>query len=176
MNTTTESSIYESVDQKSVLFNNTHIIDLSSIIKETVNYIKILDLQDRDIQRLFLHYFILNTCECLKQTKTIKYILYLNLLLPQINEVDYDICLSLLIKALKSLQISYIEYPSDLITFFDKLIKKSDYELILFETKNIKTRNKKSFIKFKKFLKQNGLNFLHDAYFIKPSNKIILFR
>ncbi len=171
-----ESSICASADLKSVIYNNTQIIDLTSIVVRSIDQVKTQDLQNVDVQRLFLHHLILNICECLKESNTSKYVFYLNLLLPQANDIDRNICLNILTKALRKMQISYIDYPQDLTYFINKLTERSDNELILFETKIIKLKNKKSFKKIMLFLKQSGLTFLHDTYFMNPSNKMLLFR
>lgn len=176
MSIITESLICESEDPKSVTFNNTQIIDLTLVIVRSLDQIKTQNFQDIDTQSLFLHHFILNICECLRKTKAVKYVFYLNILLPQVNDLDRNICLAILTKTLKKMHIPYIDYPQDLNYFINKLTERSDNELILFETKIIKLRNKKSFKSIMVFLKQNGLTFLHDTYFMNPSNKLLLFR
>ena len=176
MSITTESSIYASEGQKSVVYNNVLIVDIESILLKTLVHIRERDIFNTDTQKILLNYFIIEICEHLKKNNNIKNILYLNSLLPLINVYEAPVYLKLIEKILKILSISYIKQPCSLDIFSKKLLDKSDNELISFELINTNSKKSNTSNKIVTFLKRNGLTFLHDTYFKDPSNKLVLFK
>ena len=176
MNTIMESSIYALEDQKSVVYNDTLIIDIEPLVRNVLPYISELDINNIDAQKIFLNYFIIEICEYLKTINCLSYTFFINSNIPLINKEEATVYLKLIEKVFEVLSITYIKKPKNLCLFYKNLIDKVDDELISFEIIKTISKKKNNSKKILSFLTRNGLTFLHKTYFKNPSNKLILFR
>lgn len=176
MNITMVSSTYALADLESVPYNNILIINLDSFIDHALKRADDYNYQNTDKYKIFMNYFIIEVCDALKDNLTKETVLFLNTKTPLISDDSLDITLKLIDNSLKALGLSILKAPYSLKVLYNKLLNRDEDSLISLEVTTKSIKKLKSLRGLMKFLKSNGLTFLHDTYFRDPSNKLVLFR
>lgn len=149
--------------------------DLETIFKSTnVTFYKYittmgleLNLANKDQQKIYLHHFIIDLCNCVRNHK--------NIVIFHINTFNVCKIHSDIIKKVKKMFGFHVwESPYPLSIFIDKL-KNRDVEVVDWFELFLERRTKpKSFKQIKKYLDKEGFTNLSDIYFQDVWNKMTI--
>lgn len=178
-----ESSISELESQKNYLsyYKDLVLVDVRWLIDRTLSKLNdtLLDynieccFSNKDVQRLFLNYFIIEVTDCLKKCNSIKTTIFV----LENEHIDNKHVIGLSKRGLNGINACLYCINTDFKEFFKKINEKDiDCLVDIEKIYNSSCKVNRNFTKIKSFLQRNHLNYLLNEYFCIPSNKIILFR